>query len=164
MDHISGTESTKQALIDAHMATPLPPQPPLAEEESESPSKHPSSVATVGSTIANMTAAAAAAAAAAGTNSKRFRPSVERYGSVDSSDTFLSCNTHPFPSQGSLAGLEELAAKGSMAANGSMPAVNISGINRSESETGIFRGEGNTVWILDTELLTLTFNSRKKLA
>ena len=31
--------------------------------------------------------------------------------------------------QGSLAGLEELAAKGSMAPNGSMPAVNISGIN-----------------------------------
>jgi len=63
-------------------------------------------------------------------NSKRFRSTVEqRYGSVDSSDTFLSCNTHPFPSQGSLAGLEEMAAKGSMAANGSMPAVNISGIN-----------------------------------
>ena len=137
MDHISGTESTKQALIDAHMATPLPPQPPLAEEESESPSKHPSSVATVGSTIANMTAAAA------GTNSKRFRPSVERYGSVDSSDTFLSCNTHPFPSQGSLAGLEEMAAKGSMAANGSMPAVNISGINRSEPEMASYRGEMN---------------------
>lgn len=55
--------------------------------------------------------------------------SMDRYSSLDSSDTFLSCNTHPFPSQGSLAGLEELAAKGSMAANGSMPAVNISGIN-----------------------------------
>ena len=44
--------------------------------------------------------------------------SMERYSSLDSSDTFLSCNTHPFPSQGSLAGLEELAAKGSMAPNG----------------------------------------------
>ncbi len=54
---------------------------------------------------------------------------MDRYSSIDSSDTFLSCNTHPFPSQGSLAGLEELAAKGSMAANGSMPSVNISGIN-----------------------------------
>ena len=109
------------------MTSPPPPppqQPPLAhEEESASPAKHPSSgggVATVGSTIANMNPVA---------NSKRFH---ERYGSVDSSDTFLSCNTHPFPSQGSLAGLEELAAKGSMAANGSMPAVNISGISRSE--------------------------------
>ena len=138
INHISGTASTQQALIDA---TSLPPQPPLAaeeEEEEESPAKHPASVATVGSTIANMTAAA-------GCNSKRFRPSVERYGSVDSSDTFLSCNTHPFPSQGSLAGLEELAAKGSMAANGSMPAVNISGINRSESEMRSFR---NTVWLV----------------
>ena len=51
------------------------------------------------------------------------------FGSVDSSDTFLSCNTHPFPSQGSLAGLEELAAAGTMAANGSMPAVNIPSFN-----------------------------------
>lgn len=51
------------------------------------------------------------------------------FGSVDSSDTFLSCNTHPFPSQGSLAGLEELAATGTMAANGSMPAVNIPSFN-----------------------------------
>ena len=25
--------------------------------------------------------------------------SLERFGSMDSSDTFLSCNTHPFPSQ-----------------------------------------------------------------
>jgi len=57
------------------------------------------------------------------------RRSLDRYSSLDSSDTFLSCNTHPFPSQGSLAGLEELAAKGSMAANGSMPAVNIAGLN-----------------------------------
>ncbi len=55
--------------------------------------------------------------------------SVDRYSSLDSSDTFLSCNTHPFPSQGSLAGLEQLAAQGSMAPNGSMPAVNISGVN-----------------------------------
>ena len=55
--------------------------------------------------------------------------SIDRYSSIDSSDTFLSCNTHPFPSQGSLAGLEELAAKGSMAPNGSMPAVNISGVS-----------------------------------
>ena len=52
--------------------------------------------------------------------------SIDRYSSLDSSDTFLSCNTHPFPSQGSLAGLEEMAALGTMAANGSMPAVNIS--------------------------------------
>ncbi len=57
--------------------------------------------------------------------------SLDRFGSVDSSDTFLSCNTHPFPSQGSLAGLEELAAVGSMAANGSMPAVNIPSFNNS---------------------------------
>ena len=42
------------------------------------------------------------------------------FGSMDSSDTFLSCNTHPFPSQGSLAGLEALAAQGSMAPNGSL--------------------------------------------
>lgn len=42
------------------------------------------------------------------------------FGSLDSSDTFLSCNTHPFPSQGSLAGLELLAAQGSMAPNGSI--------------------------------------------
>ena len=55
--------------------------------------------------------------------------SIDRYSSLDSSDTFLSCNTHPFPSQGSLAGLEELAARGTMAPNGSMPAVNISGLN-----------------------------------
>ena len=124
----------KQALIDAHMAAPHP-QPPLAAAEEEcASSKRPlppfpsSSVATVGSTIANM---AAAAAANANTRQQRFRATTERYGSVDSSDTFLSCcNTHPFPSQGSLAGLEELAARGTMAANGSMPAVNISGINR----------------------------------
>ena len=58
------------------------------------------------------------------------RQLMDRYSSLDGSDdTFLSCNTHPFPSQGSLAGLEELAAKGSMAANGSMPAVNISVLN-----------------------------------
>ena len=47
----------------------------------------------------------------------------EDFGSLDSSDTttYLSCcNTHPFPSQGSLAGLELLAAQGSMAANGSI--------------------------------------------
>lgn len=55
--------------------------------------------------------------------------SLDRFGSLDSSDTFLSCATHPFPSQGSLAGLEELAAVGSMAANGSMPAVNIPSFN-----------------------------------
>lgn len=42
------------------------------------------------------------------------------FGSLDSSDTFLSCNTHPFPSQGSLVGLEALAAQGSMAPNGSI--------------------------------------------
>jgi hypothetical protein len=42
------------------------------------------------------------------------------FGSLDSSDTFLSCNTHPFPSQGSLAGLELLAAQGSMGPNGSI--------------------------------------------
>ena len=42
------------------------------------------------------------------------------FGSLDSSDTFLSCTTHPFPSQGSLAGLEALAAQGSMAPNGSI--------------------------------------------
>ena len=54
---------------------------------------------------------------------------LERVGSIDSSDTFLSCNTHPFPSQGSLAGLEQLAAVGSMAANGSMISVNIPGFN-----------------------------------
>lgn len=42
------------------------------------------------------------------------------FGSLDSSDTLLSCTTHPFPSQGSLAGLELLAAHGSMAPNGSI--------------------------------------------
>jgi hypothetical protein len=56
---------------------------------------------------------------------------LDRFGSIDSEDTFLSCNTHPFPSQGSLAGLEELAALGSMAANGSMPAVNIPSFNNN---------------------------------
>jgi hypothetical protein len=65
-------------------------------------------------------------AANAGQGNQR---SFDRYSSLDSSDTFLSCNTHPFPSQGSLAGLEELAAKGSMAANGSMPMVNFAGLN-----------------------------------
>ena len=133
------TLSDEQALIDAHMAAPHPqPPPPLAaaEEEDCASSKRPlppfpsSSVATVGSTIATMAANANANSA----RQQRFnRAATERYGSVDSSDTFLSCcNTpHPFPSQGSLAGLEELAARGTMAANGSMPAVNISGINRS---------------------------------
>ena len=57
--------------------------------------------------------------------------SLDRFGSLDSSDTFLSCATHPFPSQGSLAGLEELAAVGSMAPNGSMPAVNIPSFNNN---------------------------------
>ena len=57
--------------------------------------------------------------------------SLDRFGSLDSEDTFLSCNTHPFPSQGSLAGLEELAALGSMAPNGSMPAVNIPSFNNN---------------------------------
>ena len=57
--------------------------------------------------------------------------SLDRFGSIDSEDTFLSCNTHPFPSQGSLAGLEELAALGSMAPNGSMPAVNIPSFNNN---------------------------------
>jgi hypothetical protein len=57
--------------------------------------------------------------------------SLDRFGSIDSEDTFLSCNTHPFPSQGSLAGLEELAAVGSMAPNGSMPAVNIPSFNNN---------------------------------
>ena len=126
------TLSDEQALIDAHMATPPhPSQPPplaaAAEEERPLPPFPSSSVATVGSTIATMAANANSA------RQQRFnRATTERYGSVDSSDTFLSCcNTpHPFPSQGSLAGLEELAARGTMAANGSMPAVNISGINR----------------------------------
>ena len=59
--------------------------------------------------------------------------SLDRFGSIDSEDTFLSCNTHPFPSQGSLAGLEELAALGSMAPNGSMPAVNIPSFNNNAS-------------------------------
>ena len=126
------TLSDEQALIDAHMATPHPSQPPpplaAAEEERPLPPFPSSSVATVGSTIATMAANANANSA----RQQRFRAATERYGSVDSSDTFLSCcNTpHPFPSQGSLAGLEELAARGTMAANGSMPAVNISGINR----------------------------------
>ena len=127
------TLSDEQALIDAHMAAPHPsqPHPPLAaaEEERPLPPFPSSSVATVGSTIATMAANANANSA----RQQRFnRAATERYGSVDSSDTFLSCcNTpHPFPSQGSLAGLEELAARGTMAANGSMPAVNISGINR----------------------------------
>jgi hypothetical protein len=51
------------------------------------------------------------------------KASGEDFGSMDSSDTttYLSCcNTHPFPSQGSLAGLEALAAQGSMAPNGSI--------------------------------------------
>ena len=126
------TLSDEQALIDAHMATPHPSQPPplaAADEERPLPPFPSSSVATVGSTIATMAANANANSA----RQQRFnRAATERYGSVDSSDTFLSCcNTpHPFPSQGSLAGLEELAARGTMAANGSMPAVNISGINR----------------------------------
>ena len=46
-----------------------------------------------------------------------------------SQNLILLSATHPFPSQGSLAGLEELAAVGSMAANGSMPAVNIPSFN-----------------------------------
>ena len=129
------TLSDEQALIDAHMAAPHPSQPPplaaAAEEERPLPPFPSSSVATVGSTIATMAANANANSAA---RQQRFNRAAteQRYGSVDSSDTFLSCcNTpHPFPSQGSLAGLEELAARGTMAANGSMPAVNISGINR----------------------------------
>ena len=60
---------------------------------------------------------------------------LDRYSSLDSNDTFLSCNTHPYPSQGSLAGLEELAAKGSMAANGSMPAVNV---NIDGNKSGVY--------------------------
>ena len=74
-------------------------------------------------------AAAAALRASSSVASDDQYKSLDRFGSMDSSDTFLSCNTHPFPSQGSLAGLEELAAVGSMAANGSMPAVNIPGFN-----------------------------------
>ena len=53
-----------------------------------------------------------------GTDTQQYK-SLDRFGSIDSSDTFLSCATHPFPSQGSLAGLEELAAVGSMNAQGS---------------------------------------------
>ena len=63
-----------------------------------------------------------------GTDTQQYK-SLDRFGSIDSSDTFLSCATHPFPSQGSLAGLEELAAVGSMNAQGSMPAVNIPSFN-----------------------------------
>ena len=73
--------------------------------------------------------AAAALRASSSVASDDQYKSLDRFGSLDSSDTFLSCNTHPFPSQGSLAGLEELAAVGSMAPNGSMPAVNIPGFN-----------------------------------
>ena len=29
-----------------------------------------------------------------------YHKSIDRYSSIDSEDTFLSCNTHPFPSQG----------------------------------------------------------------
>ena len=78
-------------------------------------------------------AAAATSTGAMGASSEERL--LERFGSIDSSDTFLSCNTHAFPSQGSLAGLEELAAIGSMAANGSMPAVNIPGFN---NQTGMY--------------------------
>ena len=78
-------------------------------------------------------AAAATSSTAMGASSEERL--LERFGSIDSSDTFLSCNTHAFPSQGSLAGLEELAAVGSMAANGSMPAVNIPGFN---NQTGMY--------------------------
>ena len=81
---------------------------------------------------ANMTAAALITSSP-GNNAldKSLEKSLDRFGSLDSSDTFLSCATHPFPSQGSLAGLEELAAVGSMAANGSMPAVNIPSFNNN---------------------------------
>ena len=77
----------------------------------------------------------ATSAAAIGSSSEERL--LERFGSIisDSSDTFLSCNTHAFPSQGSLAGLEELAAVGSMAANGSMPSVNMPGFN---NQLGIY--------------------------
>ena len=68
--------------------------------------------------------------------------SLDRFGSLDSSDTFLSCNTHPYPSQGSLAGLEELAALGTMAANGSMPSVNIPSFNNGVCYVNPFSGEG----------------------
>ena len=66
--------------------------------------------------------------ASEGSDTQQYK-SLDRFGSIDSSDTFLSCATHPFPSQGSLAGLEELAAVGSMNAQGSMPAVNIPSFN-----------------------------------
>jgi hypothetical protein len=58
-----------------------------------------------------------------GNGGRRSGDAADDFGSLDSSDTttYLSCcNTHPFPSQGSLAGLEALAAQGSMAANGSI--------------------------------------------
>ena len=85
------------------------------------------------STINMKTSSSAAGTTAMGASSEERL--LERFGSIDSSDTFLSCNTHAFPSQGSLAGLEELAAVGSMAANGSMPAVNIPGFN---NQLGIY--------------------------
>ena len=79
---------------------------------------------------ANMTAILrASSSVASDSDCTQQYKSLDRFGSLDSSDTFLSCATHPFPSQGSLAGLEELAAVGSMAANGSMPAVNIPSFN-----------------------------------
>lgn len=57
------------------------------------------------------------------------QPSLEKYYSMcGSSETFLSCQSQPFPSQGSLAGLEELAAKGSMAADGSLSSVHGMGL------------------------------------
>lgn len=79
---------------------------------------------------ANMTAIlrTSSSVASEGSDTQQYK-SLDRFGSIDSSDTFLSCATHPFPSQGSLAGLEELAAVGSMNAQGSMPAVNIPSFN-----------------------------------
>ncbi len=72
--------------------------------------------------------ASSSVASATDSNNDQYK-SLDRFGSLDSSDTFLSCATHPYPSQGSLAGLEELAAVGSMAPNGSMPTVNIPSFN-----------------------------------
>ena len=85
------------------------------------------------STIMMKTSSSAATTTTRGATSEERL--LDHFGSIDSSDTFLSCGTHPFPSQGSLAGLEQLAAVGSMAANGSMASIHIPGFN---NQTGMY--------------------------
>ncbi|CAB4064092.1 unnamed protein product [Lepeophtheirus salmonis] len=61
----------------------------------------------------------------------KINDSVDHFGSLDSSDTFHSFSTHPFPSQGSLARLEEMATLGSMGPHGSMLTVHDDPANSS---------------------------------